>query len=104
MSFFYLAGLNPIDIGVFFGAKMSSAIGMKVGVPENPFNKLAFDLKQKEERLDEREKELNQREKTIREIRDNNSNDLLIIILGIGIGIFIVLIAILSSTIELSEA
>ena len=62
IGFFVAAGLNPIDVGVFFGAKFGSAIGMSTKIVENPFNKLALDLRDKEEKLNLKEKELNARE------------------------------------------
>lgn len=91
VSFMFVLGLNPIDISVFIGAKMGEAVGMKISVPENPFNKLAAELKEKENRLSEREEELNDRElalarQTIAEQRT------LIMVLAIGIVILFFLV------------
>lgn len=61
-SFFYLAEINPIDLGSFLGAKFGSAIGMNISVPENPVNKLALELKERESDLERREQDLMARE------------------------------------------
>ncbi len=84
MSFLYVANLNPIDISVFLGAKMGSAIGMNISVPENPFNKLAFQLDEKEARLNEQEKKLDERADALG-VGDNIGLWLMIIAFGIGV-------------------
>ncbi len=83
ISFFYYLGLNPVDVGKFIGAKMGSAVGMSVSVPENPFNRLALQLKEKEERLNQKEMELSEREKALREA--NRGQERLVIGLTVGI-------------------
>ena len=65
LMFMVQLGLNPIDTGVFVGAKFGRAIGIEVSVPSNPFNKLALQLKEKEAGLNEREEALNIREQTL---------------------------------------
>ena len=91
IGFFVVAGLNPVDVGVFFGAKFSSAIGMSTKIVENPFNKLALDLMNKEEKLNQIEEELN-----IREVNLNNtsksSQSLLLWLLIAGIFILFILV------------
>jgi hypothetical protein len=90
VSFFYYLGLNPVDVGCFIGAKMGSAVGMSVSVPENPFNRLALQLKEKEERLNQKEIELSEREKILREA--NRGQERLVIGLTVGIVILFGLI------------
>jgi len=90
VAFFYELGLNPVDVGKFVGAKAGSAIGMSISVPENPINKLALELKQKEERLDQREKDLNDREKEL--VRSSAWNDNMYLFMGGGIVVLFVLV------------
>jgi len=82
---FYL-GANPLDVYKFIGAKIGSAVGLSVSVPENPFNELAFSLKQKEGRLAEREKALDLKEAEIQKKSGLGENKFtLAIVLGIVI-------------------
>ena len=83
MSFLYVANLSPIDISVFLGARVGSAIGMNISVPENPFNKLATALDEKETRLNEQEKKLDERADALG-IGDNIGLWLMVIAFGIG--------------------
>ena len=83
MSFLYVANLSPIDISVFLGANMGRAIGMNIGVPENPFNKLALQLDEKEVKLNEQEKKLDERAEALG-IGDNTGLWLMVIAFGIG--------------------
>ena len=85
-----MIGLSPVSITKFFGAKLGSAVGVSTSVPENPFNKLAGQLKQKEEELALREQELNLKAEELDS--GNNSQDLLIIVLGIGIVVLFALV------------
>jgi hypothetical protein len=55
---FYYVGLQPVDVSKFIGAKFSRAVGMSTSVPENPFNKVALQLKEKEQQLNEKENAL----------------------------------------------
>jgi len=91
MSFLYVANLSPIDISVFLGANMGRAIGMNISVPENPFNKLALQLDEKETRLDEREKELDERADLLG-VGDNIGLWLTIIAFGIGALLVLILL------------
>ena len=91
MSFLYLANLSPIDISVFLGAKMGSAIGMNISVPANPFNKLAMQLEEKETKLDEREKKLDERADALW-VGDNIGLWLMIIAFGIGALLVLILL------------
>ena len=65
IGFFYQIGVKPVDIGKFIGAKFGRAVGMSISIPENPFNRLAMQLQEKEDRLTQREKELDEREKEL---------------------------------------
>jgi hypothetical protein len=87
-------GLNPIDTGVFMGAKFGKAIGMEVSVPSNPFNKLALALKEKEAGLNEREKSLDAREKVLLVEKKESINWPL---RGMGVGIIILFFLVLTN-------
>ena len=91
IGFFVVAGLNPVDIGVFLGAKVGSAIGMSTKIVENPFNKLALDLKSKEEKLNLKEKELDTREYNLNDAPQSNQ----ILLLGLIAGIFALFVLVL---------
>jgi hypothetical protein len=65
LAFFRLAGAGPLSLASFLGAEAGRAIGMSTSVPENPFNKLAQSLKDKERALDERERALDERENSL---------------------------------------
>lgn len=93
IGLFYYAGLNPIDIGQFLGAKMGSAVGMSMSVPENPLNRLALELKEKEETLDLRENQLKQREDDLN-AQKMDAQMKLIIVLSIGVAALFILILI----------
>jgi len=67
IGFFAAAGIDPIDVGVFYGAKFGLAVGMSTSVADNPFNKLALDLKNKENDLSRREAALDTREALLSE-------------------------------------
>ena len=90
LSFFNILGANPLDIGRYFGAQFSQAVGMSVSIPDNPFNKLAIQLKDKEKNLNERELALINREKSLSNT-DKFQNR---IIYAVGIGMIILLILI----------
>lgn len=78
MSFLLLVhiGLNPLDVSRYFGARFSDAIGMSVSIPENPVNKLARELNEKEAALDEREAQIVQKEKELNKavVREVNND------------------------------
>ena len=93
VGFLYVVGLNPVSISVFLGAKFGSAIGMSINIPENPFNKLAAQLKDKEEELAQKENELLSREQAIAK-KTISQQRIIIIMLGIGITILFVLVII----------
>ena len=84
VSFFYYLGANPIQVGKYIGARFGSSVGVSTSVPENPFNKLAADLKNKENRLVQKENELNEREQTLVAGSDDQQSQLLLV-LGAGI-------------------
>jgi hypothetical protein len=92
ISFLFLAylGMNPIDISKYFGAKFGSSVGMSVGVPENPINKLAMQLKEKEEDLNERERALADKEAGL--VNPSRGDRMIIWIMGLGIITLFILI------------
>ena len=89
IAFFTVIGINPVDVSKFVGSKIGRAVGVSINVSENPFNKLALQLKEKESRLAAREQELAAREQ---EFNKSNSQDMLVWLLIIGIGVLFVLI------------
>ena len=91
VAFFAYLGLNPINVGQYFGAQVGSAVGMSVDIPENPFNKLALQLKEKEERLDQREKELEQREQELTASGGTDNQTAFFIASGIMVLFFLLL-------------
>jgi hypothetical protein len=91
IGFFALAGLNPLDVGYFAGARIGQAVGMSISVPENPFNRLALDLKNKEERLDERERLLNEKEENLQARLNPKENFSLALMAGGIVVLFILL-------------
>lgn len=91
VGFFYYLGESPIQLGQYLGARFSSAVGMSVSVPENPVNKLALELQQKENSLTQKEQELNAREQALNE-SNNNRQSTLIMVLGAGIAVLFVLV------------
>ncbi|MCK4539735.1 hypothetical protein KAU09_01110 [Candidatus Parcubacteria bacterium] len=92
IGFFVVAGLNPIDVGVFLGAKIGSAVGMSTSVAENPFSRLAFQLSEKEDRLNQKEKELNEREKSLDKHNKTEDQTLLFWLMAGGIMVLFILI------------
>src|SRR3989339_780710 len=72
---------------VYFLAFIVVAFFYELGL--NPINKLALELKQKEERLDQREKDLNDREKEL--VRSSAWNDNMYLFMGGGIVVLFVL-------------
>ena len=82
LGFFVVAGLNPIDIGSYVGAGFGKAVGMSVAIPENPFNKLALDLKNKENILNERELALSEKEKDLQSQASTNNNLSIVLMAG----------------------
>jgi hypothetical protein len=93
ISFMFLAylGLNPIDLSRYYGARFGSAVGMSMSIPENPVNKLALDLKKKEEALAAREQDLSRREAEL--INRPERDRLLIWLMGLGIIVLFLLIS-----------
>jgi len=93
IGFFASIGINPVNVGVFFGAKIGSAIGMSTSVVENPFSRLAFQLSEKENRLNQKEKELDEKEKSLGEYGKTENQPLLIWLMASGIVALFILIA-----------
>lgn len=92
VGFFAAAGINPVDVGIFYGSKAGQAVGMSTSVAENPLNKLALDLKNKEDNLNQKELALNAKEASLKNFSGLNQAILLwAIILGIII-LFVLII------------
>lgn len=89
--FLMILGLNPINISSFIGASFGKAVGLSVGVAENPYNKVAAQLKEKEAALDQRENELEEREQALSTPVGPQKNLLYIVFFGIII-LFILLV------------
>jgi hypothetical protein len=52
--------LHPLDLESLFESKIGRAVGLSISVAENPYNKLALELDQKEEQIALREQKLDQ--------------------------------------------
>jgi len=91
VGFFYVLGLNPITVSRLVGSRISSAIGFNVSVPENPVNKIAAQLKEKENRLEVQENNLLKREKEVAEAKVEQQKKI-ILFMSIGIGILFILV------------
>ena len=91
IAFFTVLGINPVDISKFVGSKIGRAVGMSISVPENPFNKLALQLKEREIELDARERDLAGKELALNNIFGKQFN-FTILALSIGIGILFILV------------
>ncbi len=59
--------VNPLAVVKYFLATAGSTVGVSLGVPDNPFNTLAQQLKEKETRLENREYALDEREVELEE-------------------------------------
>ena len=93
VSFLYYLGLNPVDVGRFVGSKIGSAVGMSISVSENPFNKLALQLKEREEGLDEREEALAVREIELNKQAQADNNPAIIFLLaGVAVLFFLIIL------------
>lgn len=91
VSFLYNIGLGPVDISKIIGAKFSSAVGLSVGVPENPINTLARQLEEKEKRLAQKEEDLLKKEDDLKKIiREDKTVKFLMI--GIVVLFFLVML------------
>lgn len=94
IAFLYFIGLQPLEVGKFVGAKLSQAVGMSVSIPANPFNRLALQLEEKEDRLNKKEQELNQIEEQLKDAPLSSSTNFWLYFLAGGIIILFVLILI----------
>ncbi len=94
ISFVFLAflGLNPVDLSKYYGAKFGSAVGMSVGIPENPVNKIAMQLKEKEKSLNTRASILDERELAL--TKTPNNDQFIVYLMGAGIITLFLLIVI----------
>ncbi len=93
IGFFGVIGINPVNLSEFLGAKFGQAIGMSVSIPENPFNKLALQLQEKENKLNQREIELNKKADELSAGKTESQNPIIIyLMLGI-IFLFILVMA-----------
>ncbi|MFC1678492.1 hypothetical protein ACFLZ9_02005 [Patescibacteria group bacterium] len=91
-SFFYIYSINPIDLGKFLGAKFGHAVGVSTSVPENPFNKLALELKEKEDRLNQREEILTKKELELNSLINIGENKLVLFLIAGILVLFILVI------------
>lgn len=89
--FFFELGLSPVDISRYVGSRAGLAVGMSVGVAENPFNKLALQLKEKESALAEKEKEINKKEQELDQQKFFDNDKLLLFIAGGIIALFVLI-------------
>jgi hypothetical protein len=94
VAFLYFVGLQPIEVGKFVGAKLSRAVGMSVSIPANPFNRLALQLEEKEDKLNKKELELNQIEEKLKNTPPSSSNNFWLYFLAGGIIVLFILILI----------
>lgn len=93
VSFLYYLGLNPVDVGRFVGSKIGSAVGMSISVPENPFNKVALQLEEREEELDERAKALAIREVELdKQAQIDNNPVIFFLLAGIAVLFFLIIL------------
>lgn len=60
--FYAVFRVNPLALGRYLIAQIGSGVGITVSVPQNPFNTLAQELREKESALLEKEEEIKQRE------------------------------------------
>jgi hypothetical protein len=93
-GFFGVVGINPVNLSEFLGAKFGQAIGMSVSVPENPFNKIALQLQEKENSLNQREIELNKRADELSAGKSDSQNPLITYLM---LGIFVLFILVLAN-------
>jgi hypothetical protein len=92
LAFLTFLGTNPIDLGKYYGAQFGSAVGMSVGIPENPVNKVARQLKEKEDSLNQWESALEAREGALN--KKPKSDQFIIYLMGSGIVVLFLLIII----------
>lgn len=81
LLFLFYLNINPADLGSFIGSRIGKAVTTtinKASVPENPINKLALELSNKEKELNYYEDFLNQREADIAKNSTLVDNKLLI--------------------------
>ncbi len=84
-------GTNPLEMCKFFGAEVGNAVGLSVGVAENPFNKLALQLEEKEDLLNAKENNLTNLENELRKSSRTSNIILLIIVFVLFILFFLIL-------------
>ena len=85
--------VNPLAVVRYFLATAGSTVGVSLGVPENPFNTLAQQLKEKETRLENREYVLDEREGELEERSLFLPSE---IILNLILGMMIMLLSLIS--------
>lgn len=88
--FFLVLGINPIDLSKIIKGEIGQAVGMSVGVPENRYNKLAAQLENKENMLNEREGELALLEKKMSD--SYGGQETLVMLLFVGMVILFILV------------
>lgn len=80
--------VNPPEILEYLLAQAGSGVGMSLSVPENPFNTLAQQLKEKETELEKREEDMLR----ILEKRERDSKIIFNLILGLITVLFTLLL------------
>jgi hypothetical protein len=87
VSFLFYLGINPIDVGRYVGSRFSYAVGIgtSASITPNPFNTLALQLKEKENKLDAREKTVDQKESDLRSALLLQNRLLWVLLIGIVI-------------------
>ena len=85
-------GSNPIKLAQIYGAKVSEAMGLSMTVTENPYNKLALQLDEKQQALSERENGLKQLEQQLLQSNENYKIILMMLTLLVFVLLFLVII------------
>lgn len=85
-------GSNPIHLAQIYGAKVGQAMGLSMSVTENPYNKLAMQLNEKEQALTQRENDLNQLQEQLLQSNENYKLILMILTLLIFVLLFLVIL------------
>ena len=80
----YFFHADTIALMTRITAQVGSVIGIQVGVPSNPYNTLAQQLKEREDQLNSKETVLNARESTVLSQNAQNEERFLYYVFGIG--------------------
>jgi predicted PurR-regulated permease PerM len=85
-------GSSPIRLAQIYGAKIGQAMGLSMTVTENPYNKLALQLDEKEQSLTERENNLNLLQQQLLQSNENYKIILMILTLLVFVLLFLVIL------------